>query len=329
MKQNKRFFVKFLVFLILVIGINTVLNAVYDQWMYYNRLNRNQDQQFLSFSDTLKYLMMGNSHNIVNPALLKNSYSYVTPRELYTHTYYKLKYILENTDKKPDYLLLSIDPLNFSPKAETDLTFDGYWRKYLDYCELISVSHDLSYLLNWASGHYFSYVGNFKFIYNSIPYLSLDFSKIKNGYFPRRNYRNFALEPKRDALGLERATAYLSSYNHQSVLGSVRYYTRILDLCSQYHIRPVLLRMPLSDEYLKHARQMVDMEKLDLDILGITSQHADDYILLDYRHTFSGQPEYFFNADHVNPIGANIISNKIREKLVNHRNPNHTPSIQQ
>ena len=327
MNRNKIFFEKLFVFFLLVLAGNFLMNTVYDHWMYYNRMNRNQDRQFNAMPDTLRYLMVGNSHNIIDPEILGNSFSYVTPRELYPQTYYKLKYILEKTSKRPRYILLSIDPLNFSPKAENDLTFDGYWKKYLDYPEMMRETGHRVYLLNWVTGRFFSYVGNFKFMFNSIPYLRANFKLIKHGYFPRRNYRNFGQEQNREALGLQRATSYLASYNKTSELGTVRYYGKILDLCKKYHIRPVLLRMPLTDEYLKSAYAMVDIKKLDGEVIAYTRLHSDNFKVFDFRNKFHGKPEYFFNADHVNPIGATIVTKKIKYLLEMTDMDNYTDSL--
>ena len=315
MSRNKQFFKKFYIFIILVIGVNAAMNAVYNHWMYYFRLDRNQDKQFAIYSDTLKYLMLGNSHDRVNPAILGKAFSYMTPKESYTQTYYKLKYILEKTNKRPENIFLSIDPVNFSPRAEKDVSFDGYWRKYLNYFMLARENHDPGYLIKWVTGNFFSYVGNYKYAYMSLLFLKVDLQKIKNGYVPARNYKNFAKEPDRDALGFEIATAYLSSYAKKSVLGECKYYRKILTICKEYKIRLLLLRMPMTDEYLKYARKMVDIDKLDREILEVTRANCNDFKMFDYRNEFHGKPEYFFNADHINPVGANIISMKIKEEL--------------
>ena len=315
MNRNRLFFKKLFVFVILFLGLNTCLNQVYNHWMYYFRLSRNQDKQFEVYSDTLKYLMLGNSHNRINPAILGNGFCYMTPKEVYLQTYYKLKHILEKTNKKPENILLSIDPVNFSPRAENDLTFDGYWRKYLNYSELAREYHDPRYFLNWMIGNFFSYVGNYKFVYMSVLFRKVDLHKIINGYIPARNYKNFAKEPNREALGFEIATIYLTSYGKKSELGETKYYCKILALCQQYKIHLILLRMPMTDEYLKYARKMVDLDKLDRDILDVTRNHCNDFKVFDYRNEFHGKPECFFNADHINPIGATIISNKIKEEL--------------
>ncbi|MFZ4520164.1 MAG: hypothetical protein ACOYNC_00585 [Bacteroidales bacterium] len=315
MNRNRLFFKKLIVFTILVLVLNAGLNMAYDRWMYYFRLARNQDEQFKASSDTLKYLMLGNSHNRVNPEILGHGFCYITPKEVYKQTYYKLKYILEIAHKKPEYILLSVDPVNFSPRAENDLTFDGYWRKYLDYIELAREHHDPGYLLNWVTGTFFSYVGNYKFIYMSVLFFNADMHKIKHGYFPARNYKNFAKEPNREALGYEVASAYLASYGKKSTLGETTYYLKILDVCKQYDIHLVLLRMPLTDEYLKYARKLVDIDKLDRDIVALTRKTCSDFRIFDYRNEFHGKPWYFFNADHVNPAGAAIISKKIKEEL--------------
>lgn len=315
MTRNRQFFQKLGAFIILVLVVNTALNVVYNHWMYYFRLSRNQDAQFEAYSDTLKYLMLGNSHDRVNPAILGNGFSYMTPKESYIQTYYKLKYILEKTSKKPENIFLSIDPVNFSPRAEKEVSFDGYWRKYLDYYELAMENHDPGYFMNWFTGNFCSYVGNYKYAYMSLLFFNVDLQKLKNGYIPARNYKNFAKEPDREALGFEIATVYLSSYAKKSVIGEAKYYCKILALCKQYHIHLILLRMPMTDEYLKYARKMVDLDNLDREIIDVTRNNCDDYQVFDFRNEFHGKPEYFFNADHVNPAGVNIISMKIKEEI--------------
>ena len=321
MTRNKQFFKKLVFFILLVLVVNTALNAVYNRWMYYFRLSRNQDAQFEAYSDTLKYLMLGNSHDRVNPAILGHGFSYMTPKESYTQTYYKLKYILEKTNKKPEYIFLSIDPVNFSPRAEKEVSFDGYWRKYLDYYELVIDNHDPGYLMNWFTGNFCSYVGNYKYAYMSVLFFNVDLHKIKNGYTPARNYKNFAKEPDREALGFEIATAYLSSYGRKSVLGESKYYRKILALCKQHHIHLLLLRMPMTDEYLKYARKMVDLDKLDRDIIELTRNNCEDFRVFDFRNEFRGRPEYFFNADHINPTGVTIVTKKIKDTLEKTTNP--------
>jgi hypothetical protein len=317
MNRNKLFFKKLLIFFILVLGLNTLLNYVYNHWMYYFRMARLQDQQFEAHTDTIKYLMLGNSHNRVNPAILGNGFCYIMPKEIYTQTYYKLKYILEKTNKRPENIILSIDPVNFSPRAEHELSFDGYWRKYLDYTELASESHDPGYLLNWFSGNFFSYVGNYRYVLMSMQFLNADLSRIKDGYIPARDYLNFAKQPDRESLGFGIATVYLSSYSKKSTLGDTRYYLRILELCKQYKIHLILIRMPLTDEYLKYARNLVDLDKIDREIIDVTRKYSDDFRVFDFRNEFHGKPEYFFNADHVNPTGVSIISNKMKQELEN------------
>jgi hypothetical protein len=315
MSRNKLFFTKLSVFILLVVVINLVLNVVYNKGMYYFRMSNLQDEQFAAHPDSITYLLLGNSHNRIDPSLLGNGFCYIMPKEIYTQTYYKLKYILEETDKKPSNILLSIDPVNFSPRAESELSFDGYWRKYLDYFELARESNDPGYLMNWVTGNFFSYVGNYRYIYMSIQFYNADLSKIQNGYIPARNYRNFAKESDREALGFGLATLYLSSYAGKSVLGETKYYRKILDLCNQKKIHLILLRMPMTDEYMKFAGKMVDFDKLDRQIMDVTREYTNDFRVFDFRHEFNGHPEYFFNADHINPAGVEIISLKLKEAI--------------
>jgi hypothetical protein len=315
MKRHGPFFLKLLVFVLLLLAGNLALHLAYDHWMYYFRLGRNQDRQFAALNDTVKYLMLGNSHNRINPSVLEPGFCYIMPKETYLQTYFKLKYILETTGKRPENILLSIDPVNFSPRAETELSFDGYWRKYIDYPELVSEFNDPGYLVNWFTGNFCSYAGNYKYIYMSLQFFNADLGQIERGYFPPRNYRNFAKEPNREMLGFALATAYLSTFGKKQELGEAKYYRKLLSLCDQYDIPLILLRMPLTGEYLKYAGKMVDLERLDREILELTRKYHANFRVFDYRHEFSGKPEYFFNADHVNPDGAMIISMKLRDAL--------------
>jgi len=321
MNPNKLFFIKLFVFLLLAAGLNLLFNAAYNHWMYYFRLARTQDKQFAAYTGPLEYLMLGNSHNRINPEMMGNGFCYIMPKEVYAETYYKLKYILEKTGKKPENIFLSIDPVNFSPKAGTELPFEGYWTKYLDYAELAREYKDLAYYQHWLTGTFFSYVGNYKYAYMSVQFFNADLGKIRNGYIPARDYMNFAKEPNRETLAYGIATAYLSSYSRTSQMGDTRYYLKILDLCRQYNIRLLLLRMPMSNEYLKFAGRMINIEKLDREIIELTRKHSDDFEVFDFRNEFSGQPGYFFNADHINPEGVAIVTQKIKAVLAEKSKP--------
>lgn len=312
MKRKRHFFGKLIVFLLLAAGINAAFNTVYDHWMIYHRLNRNQDRQFEEFNDTLTYLMLGNSHNMVNPAILGNSFNYASPSEVYPQTYFKFRHILENGKQKPEYVILTVDPVNFSPKADNTLKFDGYWRKYVDYPGLYRETGDTDYLVRWFTGRFCSYAGNYKFIYMSLLFARADFSQIVNGYRPPRDFRNFALEPDRKALGIERANSYLSGYGDRPDPGTVDYFRRILELCREYNVGVIMVRMPFTREYLEQARKLVDLNRLDRGIEQIVAESGVNYRVFDFREEFTDQPSLFFNADHVNPEGADIISRKLK-----------------
>ena len=148
-----------------------------------------------------------------------------------------------------------------------------------------------------------------------VKFIHADLSLIRNGYIPARNYRNFSKEPDREALGFEIATAYLSSYQKNPETGEMRYYGKIIALCREYKIHLILLRMPLTDEYLKYARRIVDYDKIDREVLEFTRRNCDDFRVFDFRNEFHGRQEYFFNADHINPDGVRIVSLKLKEAL--------------
>ena len=66
---------------------------------------------------------------------------------------------------------------------------------------------------------------------------------------------------------------------------------------------------------------MINIEKLDREIIELTRKHSDDFEVFDFRNEFSGQPGYFFNADHINPEGVAIVTQKIKAVLAEKSKP--------
>ena len=78
----------------------------------------------------------------------------------------------------------------------------------------------------------------------------------------------------------------------------------------------ILIRMPVSNEYIELLNQYSALEKLQ------NNNIFKENLLLDYSNLFKERQDYFDNADHLNIEGGNIMSQVLEDtlKLINHSN---------
>ena len=76
----------------------------------------------------------------------------------------------------------------------------------------------------------------------------------------------------------------------------------------------ILLRMPVSNEYIELLNQYSALEKLQ------NNKIFKENLLLDYSDLFKERQDYFDNADHLNIEGGKIMSQILQDtlKLINH-----------
>jgi hypothetical protein len=292
-----------------------ILDRAFKEFSVHNIINNTMDQQFAGYSEPFIYLAMGNSHNCINTHILENSFNYGSPSENYVQTYYKLKYILEHSGKKPVNLLLQADISSFGPKISSRYEYNSYWINYINYFELARIKQSKDILTKWLEGKFFSYAGNYKDIQLSILYrIKIKKLEMYRGYRPHRDFRNFANEPDKQKVAWNKANLILSK---ESYLDSTMciYFEKILQLCDKNNIRVILVRLPMSKEFYEEETRIVPADKLYADIEKIASGYTTYYGILDYHNLFFDHPEYFFDPDHLNIKGSDLFSEQLASDL--------------
>lgn len=308
-------FKKYLVFALLLVAINTLLDQAFKAFSVHNMLNETMDKQFDEYNEKLEYLAMGNSHNCINTHILPNSFNYGSPSENFIQSYYKLKSIIEEKGKKPETLLLQADLSSFGQKSSDRYEYNSYWIKYIDYLELSRVKNDYGILSKWHEGRFFSYVGNYKDVQLSIVYrLKMKNLEMHNGYRPHRDYRNFANEPNKRKTAWNKAQLILSGDNYfDSAAGY--YFDKIFQLCQANGIQVVLIRYPLTMEFSEEESNIVPAEKIEKQIEAIATRYPVYRGTLDYHNLYFNHPEYFFDPDHLNVKGSDLLTHRITDDL--------------
>ena len=100
---------------------------------------------------------------------------------------------------------------------------------------------------------------------------------------------------------------------------SVDYYQKTIELAQKNNIEVILIRHPLSNEYLGN---MYENMKIDVEqYLNILSKQYNLKIL-DFRYIFKNKQELFSNQDHLNTNGqkefSKILVNEIKSKIKNY-----------
>lgn len=315
--MTEKFAKRALLFIVLLAAINVLLDQAFKAFSVHNILNNRMDEQFAEYKQPLDYLSLGNSHNCVNTYLLENSFNYGSPSENYIQSYYKLKYILENTNKKPENLLLQADISTYGAKIAERYEYNSYWIKYIDYRELARIKDDRKVLTKWVEGKYFSYAGNYKDIQLSIVYrIKIKTLEMHNGYRPHRDYRNFADEPNRQKVAWEKANLFSTKgvYFDPTIKA---YFEKIMELCNEHGVKVFLIRYPVSQEFYTEETGMVPADKLYPEVEAIASRYNSYQGMLDYHSLFFDHPEYFFDPDHLNVKGSDLLTLQLAKDLKN------------
>ncbi|HLO89757.1 MAG: hypothetical protein ACM3ME_09285 [Chloroflexota bacterium] len=313
--MTRKFKIKLLIFAVILILINTALDQAFKAFSVHNILNRKMDEQFAAYDDTLKYLAFGNSHDCINTHILNDCFNYGSPSENYIQSYYKLKYILEKSGKKPEYFLLQSDASSYGKKISDRYEYNSYWIKYIDYIELAKVKDDRSVLWKWLEGMFFSYAGNYKDIQLSIVYrIKMKNLEMYRGFRPHRNFQNFASDINRQKSAWNKASLINSSDGYFDP--SIRYYfIKMLELCQQYNVKLVLIRYPVSKEFDDEERKIVPVDKLYTEVDSIAAKYSCYAGTLDYHNIYFDNPNYFFDPDHLNVQGSDLLTERLAEDL--------------
>ncbi len=313
--MKKNFIIRIVLFLLTLIVANTVLDQLYKKFVVHNLLNNTKDEQFNAYTGTLKYLSLGNSHNCVNTYILGNSFNYGSPGENYIQSYYKLKSILEKSDKKPENVILFADISSFGPKTANRLEYNSYWIKYIDYFELAKIKRNRDILSKWLEGKFFSFAGNYKDIQLTFIYaIKIGKLELHNGYRPHRDFKNFAREQNRTKQARAKVNIYLSKQDYLDK--DIKFYfERILQLCQDHGINVILIRIPVTREYFEESSNIVPVDELYEQVQVICTSYQNVTHFLDYHDLYFDHPEYFFDPDHLNPRGSDLFTERLKLDL--------------
>lgn len=312
--MTRKLTIKLPLFILVALLINLGLNFAYNRYMIINQLNRAQDNQFAALQGDIEYLLMGNSHNCINPQLLGSAFNYASPNENIAQTYYKLKRLIQNQNVQVHHLILPVDPTVFAPVASNRFKYDSYWVNVMDYSELARVKKSRKFYTKWFTGRFFGYAGNYTEIARSIMFANQSAKDIQQGYRVPRNFKNFAQEPDRAKKAEQRALLYFHPGDQPDAV-LLDYFDRLIALCQAHAIEVIPVVIPESDAYQYFVSTLIEPKLYYKAAQAILDKYPNTCHPLNYQNLFHKQPAYFFNSDHLNPEGANLFTQRLAADL--------------
>jgi len=326
MKEHKiKFAIKLFTFLLVLILILIVINIIYYKIVISETKTYLADKSYENYiadldDKRINYAFFGDSHtlNAINPEYINNSFNFGGSGENYLKTYYKLRKILHEDNVKLGSIILEIDLHTFSTYL-TDPSFVlvdyWYYHRFIPYTVASNFS-DKSLL-----GLFFE--SKFPFIGKGENLLKRQkINPIYRGWAKTDWKYSDQSEQVRINNAARTANTFFDNQERISNI-SLEYFEKTLHLAKENDMAVVLIKYPISPEFHDQLiAKNITQEQYYFEIFSLVNATIDEYSVLDYYSLFFDNPEYFADQDHVNMWGAEILSKKVAEDLVNSQTKN-------
>ena len=309
-----RIFTRIAVVVLGFIILNAIINQLYTQAVLSKLLIFKREEQFQEVKDDVSILFLGDSHSESGlwPRYIPDSFNLSNSAENFIQTYYKIAYYLEKEQLDIALVTLPLDIHEFSSHRADKFTSPYYWKKYVNYYELGNKKGEIFKYLQQRL------VGELR-IFNGLDF-TVEFlvegafmGEIEQGFFMRKldlsEYSNIS------GYAASRARYHLEDADYLDPL-LLEYFLRMLELLKDHDVNVVLIRFPVTEEYLDGVSEYVSIEGFYEELEEILGENGFDYPILDYHDLYYGQYHLFNDPDHLNVTGAELFSLIVRDDLL-------------
>jgi hypothetical protein len=319
MSERSIFIIKAILLLAILSIFVYILNMVYYINVIEKRIIFRKEAQYLDFVNNLKakeikYAFFGDSHaqDSINPEFIPNSYNFGYSEENYVKTYFKLKKIIEMDRVKIENAIIGVDMHSFSTVfTDQSHVLDElyYYSQFVPYPEIAKIKKE-SIIKVWLNANFPSFGNGEEFEKIFFP---PELSEIRKGWL--RNTGDLSRMDREK----EARISYDLHFKDQDRSSPIalEYFSKILELVKKNKINLIILMYPVAKEYDQElVKNKISRDEFYKDIFSrVNDIHGKDYRVMDYYNIFFEHPEYFMNADHLNYVGAEMISRKFQTDI--------------
>jgi hypothetical protein len=266
-------------------------------------------------------IFFGDSHTNqgANPKFINNSFNFGYIVKNYILYYYLLKDITERDNVTVNYLFLEYDPTSFSGRFYRGvflIDYFWYWKNYMTYQQISDISGK-DFIDVYLTSN-FPIIGSGK-----------DFSNIilrEKNRQPFRGYSTCVLNFSETNKKQESIDYFNTVFRGENVSISpigIDYFIKIIELAKQHNIKVVLIKYPHSKEFIDVlAQNNLSVKDYYASLGKILDQRVNnkDYTILDYQNLYFNNSDYLCDPTHVNEKGAEDISIKINQFIIDQNN---------
>lgn len=316
--SHKKFIVYSLTIVLIFVSFNLLITEIFTRKVLIpNDVVYRKEQMLLNVKDDVKIVSLGDSHahSGIN---VEESYffNFANGGDPIPIWYFKLKWL---TDKQVpvNTLLLELDYHIFSYYRTVNVeTVTLQYAKYID--EPVPTSLGIYPAPNSyaAQVRLYSLQPNYSPIVHKalVKYLRKELQPpqmAENG--ATVSITRFVDQLEADRLKEAEKRVKLHLYNSHLINPDLlEYYERIIRLALDKGIRVVVIRYPLSNEYLSLINDKTDQEFSDV-VAYLENKYG--FSILDYRRAFDTKQELFSDQDHLNSDGSKYLGEMVIRDL--------------
>ena len=314
--MKRRNFLRIIIFILIFLGINHVLGDLFVGWSRFGSEYGISHREFQKRQEQVTFIALGDSHpqKAVMVSKIEDAYNLSSSAESYIHTYYIMKYYLEEGDFHPQVALVEIDPHGFlSAKLEGLFRRDpAYWEDYVPYLKVENETLG-DKVATYLKGEFPLFGGFQVFLTEYWPRVDLAPEPSVLGFVAKDGDISEYSEGERQRDGAARAGSHFENQDYMDA-AVVEYFQRLIDLLNEYEVSVVLVWYPTSNYYYESVGEYISVETHLGRVEDLVEESQVDAVL-DYHDLFFDHPEYFTDPDHLNIIGASTMTDRLVEDL--------------
>ena len=318
MKEIRKELKQWIIFVCLVLISIVLANEFYYLSVIEKKLQFRQEAEFQSYlenNNSIEYIFLGDSHTQrgINPKYINDSYNFGFGANSYIENYYKLQKLIYKDKVRIKYIFMEMDLHSFSSymiNPSFPLKFDSwYYSRFVSPVEMAELTNKspLEIIM-------FSYL---PFIGNGVDFLTNkdELSELYLGW--QKSDIDYSKSNMSDIAAKRVNLQFFQKERLDQNL--MKYYLKTLKLAKDNNISIILIKYPISMTYDETLRKE-KIERTDYynSIFNSTNSVIENYMVLDYSNLLIDCSECFSDSDHLNSLGAEILSKQIYKDIQDH-----------
>lgn len=308
-QDKKQFYIHAAIFSVLFVSIFLCVNFVYINRYILDNTEAYVDEEVFRVED-LKVLFLGDSRPATSiiPEYIPGSYNYCFEGENYSQFYFRARRVVGQ--KELETIVLPLDIHSFSDYRSNPYNNVVYWLDFASPEELSDLTGKPRSLLMIKK--YAPFIGSGR-----------DFAAFKLGKqganrrladgWKYLGDKSRAKDDNKEFAAHNRVGEHFKHYPEVINKDLFAYYLKTIELARENGIELVLVKYPVSRDYLVEAAKLGVAPEEIYEYARDNTPDYGDLTVLDYRDIYND--EYFFNSDHLNTKGAETFSRLLAKDL--------------